>query len=87
MIHIESAKYLDGYCIQLKFNTDEIGIVDLTELINRYPIAQQLQDKALFSQFYLDEWPTLAWPCGFDVSPETLYEMATGKTVSWLKQA
>ncbi|WP_288842407.1 DUF2442 domain-containing protein [uncultured Deefgea sp.] len=87
MIHIESAKYLDGYCIQLKFNTDEIGIVDLTELINRYPIAQQLKDKALFSQFYLDEWPSLAWPCGFDVSPETLYEMATGKTVSWLKQA
>jgi Protein of unknown function (DUF2442) len=87
MIHIESANYIDTYCIQLKFNTDEVGIVDLTELINRYPIAQPLKDETFFSQFYLDEWPTLAWPCGFDVSPETLYEMATGKTVQWLKLA
>jgi hypothetical protein len=26
---------------------------------------------------YLDEWPTLACLCGFELSPETLYEHAT----------
>jgi hypothetical protein len=39
-----------------------------------------LLDRDLFQNFYLDEWPTLAWPCGFDVAPETLYELATGKS-------
>jgi hypothetical protein len=39
-----------------------------------------LLDRDLFQNFYLDEWPTLAWPCGFDVAPETLYEPATGKS-------
>ena len=37
-----------------------------------------------FKKFYLDEWPTLAWPCGFDLSPESLYERATGKRIEWL---
>nr|WP_314898910.1 DUF2442 domain-containing protein [uncultured Deefgea sp.] len=87
MVHIDSAQYLGDYKIRLSFNTGEQGDVDLDALLHRYPIAGQLKDKLLFAQFYLDEWPTLAWPCGFDVSPETLYEMATGKTVSWLKQA
>jgi len=28
-------------------------------------------------------WPTLAWDCGFDLAPEYLYELATGKRPSW----
>jgi hypothetical protein len=39
-----------------------------------------LLDPERFRNFYLDEWPTLAWSCGFDVAPETLYELATGKS-------
>jgi hypothetical protein len=31
------------------------------------------------AQFHLDSWPTLAWDCGFDVSPESLYERVVGK--------
>jgi hypothetical protein len=87
MIHIESAKYLDGYRIHLEFNTGESGEVDLTQMINRYAIAASLKDTEQFAKFYLDEWPTLAWQCGFDVAPETLYELATGKRVPWLQEA
>jgi hypothetical protein len=36
--------------------------------------------------FKLDEWSTITWNCGFDVSPETLYERATGKQIHWLEQ-
>jgi hypothetical protein len=87
MIHVRSTQYLDSYRIALEFNNDERGIVDLSDLIQRYPIAWPLRDLTLFAQFYLDEWPTLAWHWGFDVSPETLYERASGKTIAWLKQA
>jgi len=40
----------------------------------------------VFKRFTLDEWPTLVWPNGFDLSPEMLYERATGKRLSWLHE-
>ena len=43
-------------------------------VVNKYGIAASLRDPKVFSQFYLDSWPTIAWSCGFDVAPETLYE-------------
>jgi hypothetical protein len=46
-----------------------------------------LRDIANFKDFKLDEWSTVTWDCGFDVSPETLYERAIGKLVNWLQQA
>jgi hypothetical protein len=85
MIAITSADYEHDYRIKLKFNTGEEGVVDLSDLIEKYSIAQPLKNIGEFKQFFLDEWPTLAWSCGFDVSPETLYERATGKRIAWLE--
>ena len=34
-----------------------------------------------FAAFYLDAWLNLAWGCGFDVAPESLYFRATGKSL------
>jgi hypothetical protein len=81
MITIAEAQYENDYRIKLKFNTDEEGVVDLSDLIERYSIAAPLKNIIEFQKFYLDEWPTLAWPCGFDLSPETLNERATGNKV------
>lgn len=83
MIAVAEANYQSGYRIKLKFNTGEEGVVDLSDLIERYDVAAPLKNMSEFQQFYLDEWPTLAWSCGFDVSPETLYERATGNRVPW----
>jgi hypothetical protein len=80
IVNIKEAHYIDGYRISLRFNTDEVGEVDLSDLLRCYPAAQPLLNQDLFRSFYLDEWPTLAWPCGFDVAPEMLYELATGKS-------
>jgi len=33
-----------------------------------------LKDTRVSAKFYLNSWPTLAWDCGFDIAPETLYE-------------
>nr|VFJ97729.1 MAG: Protein of unknown function (DUF2442) [Candidatus Kentron sp. H]VFJ98554.1 MAG: Protein of unknown function (DUF2442) [Candidatus Kentron sp. H]VFK03298.1 MAG: Protein of unknown function (DUF2442) [Candidatus Kentron sp. H] len=45
----------------------------------RGEIAELLRDPIRFSQFHLDSWPTLAWDCGFDIAPESLYFRVTGK--------
>lgn len=74
MIGVSEARYQEGYKIWIKFNTGESGVVDLFDLIQKYKVAAPLLDVDEFKNFYLDEWPTLAWACGFDLAPESLYE-------------
>jgi len=73
-IYLEEAKYIDNFRIFLRFNDGKSGVVDLKETVYRYAAASPLREPETFSKFYLDSWPTLAWNCGFDVAPETLYE-------------
>ena len=87
MISVQSATYESEYRIKLRFSNGETHVVDLAGVIARYPAAKPLLDETEFRQFFLDEWPTLVWPCGFDLSPETLYELATGTPPSWLQNS
>ena len=73
--YLVDARYVGDYKVQVKFNTGESGVVDLEGLVFSEEAARPLRDKMEFEAFYLDSWPTLAWRCGFDVAPETLYEM------------
>lgn len=77
-IYLLEARYIKDFKIFLKFSTGESGEVDLKETIFKHKIAAPLRDLKTFSKFYLDSWPTLAWECGFDVAPETLYFLVTG---------
>jgi hypothetical protein len=86
IISIADARHLGDFRIWPRFNTGDEGVVDLADVVEKYPAAKPLRDPAVFANFYLDEWPTLAWPCGFDFSPESLYARATGKTVPWLQE-
>ena len=86
IIKVIEARYQEQFKIWLRFNTGDEGVVDLADVVEKYPVAAPLRDTSVFSQFYLDDWPTLAWQCGFDFSPESLYERATGKSVPWLQQ-
>lgn len=85
IITIEEAKYIKDYRLWLRFNTGENGEIDLEDILRKYPIATSLLDIENFKSFYLDSWPTVAWECGFDLSPETLYEKVTGKELTWLQ--
>lgn len=84
IVNVLEARYLNNYRVWLKFNTGESGEVDLRDLIFKYNAAESLRNIEFFKAFKLDEWATLTWDCGFDVSPETLYERATGKIIEWL---
>ena len=79
-VYLTEAKHKEDYKIFLRFNTGESGEVDLREVVYKYKAAEPIRSKDNFSNFYLDSWPTLAWECGFDISPESLYFMATGKS-------
>ena len=83
MNFVKAARYLEGYKIFVEFASGENGIVDLKDTVFRYEAATELRDQNRFRDFYLDDWPTIAWKCGFDLSPETLYELMTGCLPSW----
>lgn len=73
-VYIKEARYTEGFRVYITFNDGLSAEVDLENVIQKYRIAEPLQDPEAFSQFYLDSWPTLAWKCGFDLAPEFLYE-------------
>ncbi|MBF0135062.1 MAG: DUF2442 domain-containing protein [Magnetococcus sp. DMHC-1] len=83
-IAVQTVKYLDNYQLFLTFNSGESGVADLAKLVHSVPGAAQLRDQEEFRRVFLDEWPTLAWPCGFDLAPEYAYWLVTNKTASWL---
>lgn len=83
IVFVKVAQYVDDYRILVTFNTDESAVVDFTPFIHEMPGAEALKDIEMFKSFYLDGWPTLAWPCGYDIAPETLYQLATGKLPPW----
>jgi len=73
-VYLNDAKYLGGFRFYLQFNDGLQGEVDLQPIIEKYDQADLLKDEDEVAKFYLDSWPTLAWACGFDIAPETLYE-------------
>lgn len=83
IVTVQEARPAGDYRVWLSFSTGEAGEVDLRDLVFKYAAAAPLRDVERFRQFHLDAWPTLAWDCGFDISPETLYERLTGKAPAW----
>ena len=83
MVFLSSARYVDDYRVLLSFDSGEESVVDLREAIFSFKAAEPLRSPEAFACFHLDGWPTLAWDCGFDLAPEYLYELATGKRPMW----
>jgi hypothetical protein len=86
IVFLKTAEYISDYKIALEFNTGERAVVNFASLIQEDPLAAPLAELTQFKLFYLDPWPTLAWQCGYDIAPETLYFMATGKLPDWMLQ-
>jgi hypothetical protein len=76
-VYLLNAKYINGFKVFVRFNTGEAGEIDLSDIIQKYEIAAPLRNPKIFSDFYLDSWPTLAWKCGFDIAPEALLRRLT----------
>ena len=69
-IHVNNAKYINGYRIWLSFNDGSQGEIDLlSELYGE--IFEPLKNISFFKSFNL-EGRTLSWSNGADFAPEFL---------------
>jgi hypothetical protein len=76
ILHVNEAKYLNDYKVEVVFNDGKRGIADLSDIF-RGPVFTPLKDKKLFAQLHIDEdLSTIAWPNGADLAPEYVYYRA-----------
>ena len=73
-LHVEDAKYLDGYSVWVKFSDGTEGQVNLESELEG-PVFEPLKDPEYFKNFTL-EGHTLTWPNGADFAPEHLHALA-----------
>jgi len=73
-VYLDKAEYAGDFTVRLCFNDGKEGVVDLKDIVFQHEAATPLRTPEAFSKFYMDSWPTLAWDCGFDIAPESLYE-------------
>ena len=73
---IEKAEYINGYKIMVWFDDGTKKIIDLSDVIIKYPVFKPLADIDLFRQFKVTD--TLEWNNGkIDIAPEYLYDHGT----------
>lgn len=71
LVSVTKAKYVKDYLIEVKFNDGTKKVIDFEPWLSG-PIFKPLKSKAYFKRFFIDG-PTIAWPNGADIAPETLY--------------
>ena len=71
---VKTAKYVKDYLIEIRFNDGTRKIIDFEYWLTG-PVFKPLRNKSYFKKFFVDG-PTIAWPNGADIAPETLYEAA-----------
>ena len=81
-------KYIDGYKLEVSFETGEKGIVDLSDYTEMGGVFSRFADMNYFKQVFINkELGVLCWPDNVDIAPETIYSMATGKPLpAWMEE-
>ena len=69
---IIKAKAIDNYKIEIQYETGEIKIYDMTELLNTCKFYERLKDKEKFKKMSIVGL-SLQWENGEDIAPELLY--------------
>jgi hypothetical protein len=80
---VTKAKHVRDYLIEVKFNDGTKKVIDFEPWLTG-PIFRPLKSKVYFKKFFIDG-PTIAWPNGADIAPETLYEAEAVKLDNELK--
>lgn len=76
MLNIIKAKYIKDYKLEVAFDDNKKGVVDLKETIenDHREIFQELQDQKKFKRIKVD-MDTVVWENGLDLAPEFLREL------------
>ena len=79
---ISSVQPLENYQLHLKFEDNQEGVVDISQLIEFTGIFAPLQDLSYFKQVKLNpEWGTIYWENGADLDPDVLYSIVTNQPI------
>lgn len=79
---ITSVQPLENYRLYLKFEDNQEGVVDISQLIEFTGIFAPLQDLTYFKQVKLNpEWGTIYWENGADLDPDVLYSIVTNQPI------
>ena len=74
-LHIEECQPVEGYILNIEFNTGERMEVDLSNEL-KGPVFEPLRDPVLFSKVKVSqETGTIEWPNGADFAPEFLHSI------------
>lgn len=79
---------LKGYRLLLRY-ADGYRLMDLSELVRQGGVLAQLKPLEAFSAARVDEFGALAWPCGIEIGPDTLYQDSLpveGRRAEWLSK-
>ena len=77
---VKIAKYLEEYKIHLEFEDGISGVVDLSIFIGKGEMSKSLTNIEYFKTFSVNEdLGTICWDNGYDIAPETLYFLLTGR--------
>jgi hypothetical protein len=80
MHYVVDASYLGGYKLKIRFENEEVRVVDLSRHLEG-PVFEPLKDLSFFKQFQVNhDIDTIVWPNEADFAPEFLYEI--GESVS-----
>jgi hypothetical protein len=75
MHYVVDAHYVEGYKLEIRFENDEVRVVDLSDHLDG-PIFEPLADLSFFRQAKVNhEIDTVVWPNGADFSPDFLYDI------------
>ncbi|HEX5661465.1 MAG TPA: DUF2442 domain-containing protein [Polyangiales bacterium] len=77
MVHVIAVRYLDGWNLDVEFDDDTVGVVNLQELVERVPLFAPLQNQAQFARAFVEDG-RVCWPGDVDIAPERLYALAHG---------
>jgi len=66
IVRARRVRALDDYRLEIVFDDDTMGVVDLSDFVQLGPVTGPLQDPAFFSQVFI-EMGTPTWPNGCDI--------------------
>lgn len=69
---------LPGYRLLLRFDSDESGLVDLSEFVGR-GVFVVWEKPGVFERVAVTSEGAVEWPGGIDMCPDAIYLRMTGK--------
>jgi Protein of unknown function (DUF2442) len=82
LVPVTEVEVIGDRRLRVSFGDGLVGDIDFTER-NWRGVSEPLADPSFFAQARYDpDVRTVAWPNGFDMAPETLYERASEHQVS-----